>query len=95
MIQIVRREQFARAAERLAQERMRVRQLQPRLYEVTNTAKNHTYHVRITRRNGRAFVSCSCEAGCPSTGSRLPLICKHTVPAILLHRAVTAMRRAH
>ena len=85
MIQIQRREQFTDAAARLRKEHMSVRLYEPRLYEVTNKAKGHTYHVRIERKGGKTFGTCTCEAGnaahgqaradglqAPSGGGHLP-----------------------
>lgn len=63
MIQIQRPEQFTKAAERLNNERMGVRRAEPHMYEVTNKAKGHAYHVRFERRNGSLFASCDCPAG--------------------------------
>jgi uncharacterized Zn finger protein len=93
MIQIQRAEQFTKAAERTRKERMSVRQYEPRLYEVTNQAKGHTYLVRIERHNGKTFGTCTCEAGMPHTGKRVPLVCKHLFVAVLFHKALYMMRR--
>jgi lipoprotein-anchoring transpeptidase ErfK/SrfK len=93
MIQIQRREQFTNAAARLAKERMSVRQHEPRLYEVTNKTKGHTYHVRIERKDGKTFGTCTCEAGTPHTGKRVPMVCKHLLAAVIFHRALYQMRR--
>ncbi len=92
MIQIQNPGQFAKAAERLQKERMSVRRQEPHMYEVTNKAKGHTCHIRFTRRDGNTFVSCDCPAGLRH--GKAPLICKHTVAAILFVRAIQAMRRA-
>jgi hypothetical protein len=94
MIQIQRREQFSAAAERLSKERMSVRQHEPRLYEVTNRRSGHSYHVRITRRDGQTFGQCMCEAGTPHRYPHVPMVCKHLLAAVLFHRALGAMRRA-
>ena len=94
MIQIQGRQQFKNAAARMQQERMSVRRYEPSAYEVTNTAKGHNYIVRFTRRAGSVFGSCTCEAGTPSTGRRVPQVCKHLLAAILTHNAINAMRRA-
>jgi len=72
MIQIQRREQFTRAAERLTREPQSIRRHEPHLYEVTNKAKGHQYHVRIESRNGLTFGTCTCEAGTPHAGRRVP-----------------------
>ena len=93
MIQIQRREQFTNAAARLQKEHMSVRLYEPRLYEVTNKAKGHTYHVRIERKDGKTFGTCTCEAGTPHTGKRVPMVCKHLLAAVLFHRALYMMRR--
>jgi hypothetical protein len=42
---------------------MGFRRAEPNMYEVTNKAKGHTYHVRFTRQNGSLFASCDCPAG--------------------------------
>ena len=72
MIQIQRREQFTRAAERLTREPQSIRRHEPHLYEVTNKAKGHQYHVRIESRNGLTFGTCICEAGTPHIGPQSP-----------------------
>ena len=94
MIQIQRREQFTRAAERLNKEPQSIRRHEPHLYEVTNKAKGHQYHVRITRRNGLTFGACTCEAGMPSNHRHEPMVCKHLAAVVLFLRAVREMRRA-
>ena len=93
MIQIQRREQFAKAADRLNKEPQSIRRHEPGLYEVTNKAKGHTYHVRIERQDGKTFGTCTCEAGTPHTGKRVPMVCKHLLAAVIFHRALYMMRR--
>ena len=93
MIQIQRAEQFAKAAERLQNERMGVRRYEPHLYEVTNKAKGHSYHVRITRRGGAVFGSCTCPAGLRH-GQR-PIVCKHLAAVVIFLRGIQQMRRGH
>ena len=93
MIQIQRREQFSRAAERLHKEPQSIRRHEPHLYEVTNKAKGHQYHVRIESRNGLTFGTCTCEAGTPHAGRRVPTVCKHLAAVVLFLRAVREMRR--
>jgi uncharacterized Zn finger protein len=90
MIQIQRREQFERAAERLTREPQSIRRHEPHLYEVTNKVKGKTYHVRISRRNGETFGSCTCKAGLRH--GRAPLACKHLAAVIIYLRALKAMR---
>lgn len=90
MIQIQRPEQFTRAAERLRKEHHGVRRQEPHLYEVTNKTKGHSYHVRITRRGGMTFGSCTCPAGLRH--GQLPLICKHLAAVVMFLRALRAMR---
>ena len=92
MIQIQRAEQFAKAAERIAREKMGVRRYEPHVYEVTNKAKQHTYLVRFERHNGQTFGSCTCEAGTPTKGQRIPVVCKHLLAAVLFVRALRSMR---
>jgi hypothetical protein len=91
MIQIQRREQFNAAARRLSKEHMGVRRHEPHLYEVTNKTKGSQYHVRIERRDGRTFGSCTCPAGLRH--GRRPLVCKHLAAVIIYLRALQAMRR--
>lgn len=52
MIQIQRREQFTKAADRLNKEPQSIRRAEPHLYEVTSKRKGTRYQVRITRMNG-------------------------------------------
>jgi hypothetical protein len=92
MIQIQRPEQFAKAAERIAQEKMGVRRHEPHVYEVTNKAKAHTYLVRFETRRGQTFGTCTCEAGTPTRGQRVPVVCKHLFAAVLFVRALRRMR---
>jgi uncharacterized Zn finger protein len=92
MIQIQRRARFTKAAERLQRERMGVRRSEAHLYEVTNKAKGHTYHVRFTRLDGQLFASCDCPAGIRH--NQKPLVCKHLAATIIYLRAIREMRRA-
>ena len=91
MIQIQRREQFSRAADRLNSEPQSIRRHEPHLYEVTNKLKGNTYHVRITRMNGETFGSCTCKAGLRH--GKAPLVCKHLCAVVLFLRGIQAMRR--
>jgi hypothetical protein len=93
MIQIQRREQFTKAADRLNREPQSIRRHEPGLYEVTKS-KGHTYHVRIETRDGHTFGTCTCEAGTPHHGRRVPQVCKHLAAVVLFLRAVREMRRA-
>ena len=93
MIQIQRPEQFTNAAARLTKEPQSIRLTEPHLYEVTNKAKGHTYHVRIERRDGMTFGSCTCAAGLPTTGRRIPQVCKHLCSVVIFLRAIREMRR--
>jgi len=92
MIQIQRREQFTKAAERLTSEPQSIRRAEPHLYEVTNKRKGTQYHVRITRMNGETFGSCTCKAGLRH--NRAPLVCKHLAAVVIYLRALREMRRA-
>lgn len=94
MIQIQRPEQFTNAAAKLRKEHMHIRLHEPRLYEVTNKAKGHTYYVRIERQDGRTFGTCTCEAGTPHHGRRVPQVCKHLCAVVIYLRAIREMRRA-
>jgi uncharacterized Zn finger protein len=93
MIQIQRREQFTKGAERLRREPQSIRRHEPGLYVVTNKSKGHTYHVRIERVEGRTFGTCTCEAGTPHHGHRMPMVCKHLAAVVIFLRAVQFMRR--
>jgi hypothetical protein len=93
MIQIQRREQFTKAAEKLWRECMGVRRQEPHLYEVTNKSKGISYHVRIERQGAQTFGTCTCEAGTPHKGRRVPMVCKHLAAVVLFLRAVREMRR--
>jgi uncharacterized Zn finger protein len=90
MIQIQSKQQFERAAERLTKERMGVRRAEAHMYEVTNKAKGHTYHVRFTNRDGQTFGSCDCPAGIRH--NRAPLVCKHLTAVVIFLRGVRSMR---
>jgi uncharacterized Zn finger protein len=93
MIAIQNPQQFERAADRLRTERQSIRRHEPGLYRVENKAKGHAYHVRIERRDGRTFGTCTCEAGTPSNHRHAPMICKHLAAVVLFLRAVRAMRQ--
>jgi hypothetical protein len=93
MIQIQRPEQFNKAQERITREKMSVRRYEAHLYEVTNKAKAHTYLVRFERINGQVFAQCTCEAGTPTKGQRVPQVCKHLLAAVLFVRALRGMRQ--
>lgn len=90
MIQIQRRKQFERAADRLNKEPQSIRRHEPHLYEVTNKTKGHAYYVRIERLNGRTFGSCTCKAGLRH--NQAPLVCKHLAAVVIYLRALKAMR---
>jgi hypothetical protein len=94
MIQLTGREQFTKAAERAKRERMSVRRYEAGCYEVTNKKKGHSYLVRFLRLGANLFGRCTCEAGTPST-NRVPQVCKHLFAAVITHRAIVRMRRAH
>ena len=93
MIQVKDPKVWERAADRLRKEPQRVRRHEPGLYLVTNKVKNHTYSVRVTRKDGKTFLTCGCEAGTPHTGRRVPMPCKHAAALIIFLRAVREMRR--
>ena len=93
MIQIQRASQFTNAAARLTKEPQSIRRHEPKLYEVTNKTKGHTYHVRIEAGGGRTFGTCTCEAGTPHHGRRVPMVCKHLAAVVIFLRAVREMRR--
>jgi hypothetical protein len=94
MIQLTGRQQFKSAAERATKEHMHVRRYEHGVYEVTNRAKGHSYLVRFLRLGANVFGKCSCEAGTPSS-ERRPVVCKHLFAAVITHRAIVRMRRAH
>jgi uncharacterized Zn finger protein len=91
MIQIANSKQFTTAVQRLTRERMKVRRAETHMWEVTNTAKAHTYHVRFIRQDGRLFATCDCPAGLRH--HRAPLVCKHLAAAVLTLRGIQEMRR--
>jgi hypothetical protein len=94
MIEIQRREQFSKAAERLRSEPQSIKRHESGLWLVTNKKKQHTYAVRVERKDGKTFITCGCEAGSPTKGRRVPVVCKHAAAIILFLRAVREMRRA-
>jgi hypothetical protein len=94
MIQIQSPAQVTKASERATRERQHVRRYEPNVYQVTNRAKGHTYLVRFERRGGQVFGTCTCEAGTPTRGQRVPLVCKHLFAAVLFIRALRQMRQA-
>jgi hypothetical protein len=93
MIQIQSPRQFTRAAERLCSEHMRVTRHESGFYRVQNLTKNHTYFVRVSRRGGKTFGKCTCEAGTPTNRRGVPVVCKHLCAVVMLLRAVREMRR--
>ena len=93
MIQIQRREQFTRAADRLNREPQSIRRHEPGLYIVTNKTKGTSYPVRVERREGKTFITCGCEAGTPHKRPHVPMVCKHAAALIIFLRAVRKMRR--
>lgn len=95
MIELTGPNQFARAAARAAKEHHHVSRHEANLFRVKNLSKGNVYYVRFTRQGGKTFVTCDCEAGTPTTGRRIPLICKHAFVACLFIKAVSAMRRSH
>ena len=94
MIQITGGNQFRNAAARLQKERMGVRRHEVGKYDVTNKAKGHNYLVSFVKIGGRVFGTCTCEAGLPMKGNRVPMVCKHLAAAVIFHNAVNAARRA-
>lgn len=93
MIQIHSPRQFARAAERLRSEHMRVTRHESGFYRVQNLTKDHTYFVRVSRQGGKTFGRCTCEAGTPTNRRSVPVVCKHLCAVVMLLRAVRDMRR--
>jgi hypothetical protein len=93
MIQIQSAGQFERAAARLRKEPQSIRKHESGLYMVTNKAKGNTYPVRVERRDGKAFITCGCEAGTPHRRAHVPMVCKHTAAIIIYLRALREMRR--
>jgi len=93
MIQIQRKEQFTKAAERLAREPQSICRHEPGLWIVTNKAKGTSYPVRVERREGKTFITCGCEAGTPHKRPHVPMVCKHAAALIIFLRAVREMRR--
>jgi hypothetical protein len=96
MIQIQTAEQFTKAAARLQKERMRIARHEPGFFRVENQTKGHTYYVRIERKDGLTFGTCTCEAGTPHHRRRVPVVCKHLCAVVIYLRALREMRkRAH
>ena len=94
MIQVKSAKQFERAADRLRTEPQAIRRHEPGLYIVTNKVKRHAYTVRVEQKDDLGtFITCGCEAGTPTTGRRIPQICKHAAAIIIFLRAVREMRR--
>ncbi len=93
MIQVLRREQFERAAARLTREPQSIRRHEPGLYVVINKAKGSSYPVRVERREGRTFITCGCEAGTPHRRPHVPQVCKHAAAVVIFMRAIRAMRQ--
>ena len=93
MIQVQDPRVWQRAADRLHKEPQSVRRHEPGLWIVTNKVKNHSYSVRLTRKDGKTFLTCGCEAGTPHKGRREPTPCKHAAALIIFLRAVREMRR--
>lgn len=91
MVQVQSAAQFSRAAERLQNERMGVRRAEPHMYEVTNKAKGHIYHVRFHRSDLGLFASCDCPAG--TQHHRAPQLCKHLAAVVIFLRGIQQMRR--
>ena len=94
MIQVQRPEQFRRAAERLRTEPQRIERYEPGLYRITNKLKNHTYYVRVIQQDGKTFMRCGCEAGTPTKGRRVPMVCKHMAALVIFKLGLREMRRA-
>jgi hypothetical protein len=94
MIEVQRREQFTKAAERLLSEPQSIRRHEPGLWIVTNKKKGHAYSVRLVQQSGKSFMRCGCEAGTPTKGRRVPVVCKHMAALVIFLRAVREMRRA-
>ena len=94
MIQITGGNQFKNAAARLRKERMGVRRHEAGKYDVTNKTKGHNYLVSFVKIGGKVFGTCTCEAGLPMKGNRVPMVCKHLAAAVIFHNATNAMRRA-
>jgi hypothetical protein len=93
VIEILRREQFERAAARLTSEPQSIRRHEPGLFIVTNKANGHSYSVRVERQDGKTFITCGCEAGTPHCRPHVPMVCKHAAAVVMLLRAVREMRR--
>lgn len=93
MIQVQSPQQWQRAADRLRKEPQSVRRIEKNLWLVTNKIKNNAYTVRLSRRDGKTFIECGCEAGYPSKHSHVPMPCKHAAALIIFLRAIREMRR--
>ena len=75
----------------MTKERMGVRRAEPHMWEVTNKAKGHSYHVRLTRLNGSLFIGCDCPVG--TRHGKAPMVCKHMAATIITLRGIQEMRR--
>ncbi|HEX3560327.1 MAG TPA: hypothetical protein VHU19_14060 [Pyrinomonadaceae bacterium] len=93
MIQVKDPKVWQRAADRLRKEPQSIRRHESGLWLVTNKVKNNTYTVRLTRKDGKTFIECGCEAGYPSNHRHEPMPCKHAAALIIFLRAVREMRR--
>jgi hypothetical protein len=93
MIQVQDPRVWQRAAERLRSEPQAIRRHESGLWLVTNKVKNHTYSVRVERRDGKTFITCGCEAGTPHKRPHVPQPCKHAAALIIFLRGLREMRR--
>lgn len=94
MIQIQGRHQFKGAAARLQRERMAVSRHEAGKYNVENRTRGTRYMVSFIRIEGRVFGTCTCPAGLPLDGNRVPKVCKHLLAGLLFHNAINAQRKA-
>lgn len=95
MIEVQRAEQFTKAAERLRSEPQSIRRHEPGLWIVTNKKKGHAYSIRLIQREGKTFMRCGCEAGSPTKGQRVPLVCKHMAALVIFLRAMRQLALTH
>lgn len=95
MIQIQSAAQFERAEQRAKRERMLVKPVAPRTFNVVNRKNERRYTVSFQSLNGKFFGTCNCEAGTPMRGNHKPMVCKHLYAAYLVLRALTGKVRSH
>ena len=66
--------------------------------DAPGAGRRHRMSQQVARlsphQNGKVFMRCACEAGTPTKGQRVPMVCKHMAALVLFKIAVRGMRRA-